>query len=152
MKSLKSVQKAEAGFTLIELMIVVAIIGVLASVAMPMYQDYMARAKFGAALAEVSAGKVGINTRLSDGIDVKAPEEVGLSKNGSAHCTFGATADVNAASLTCKIVAGPASVRDQTITLTRDPATGAWSCKAETVPQDLIGALGICTGKAATPA
>ena len=149
MKRVKIVQKAEAGFTLIELMIVVAVIGILATIAVPAYQDYAAKAKFGAALAEVSAGKIGVNTRLNDGEDVTVPEEVGLSKTATAHCSFGATANAAAASLSCKIVAGPASVRDQTITLTRDVATGAWSCSADTIPQNLIGAKGVCTGKAA---
>ena len=149
MKAMNIVRKTQAGFTLIELMVVVAIIGLLASIAIPYYQEYVAKAKFGAALAEVAAGKVVISTRLNDGIDVKAPEDIGLSKDPTAHCVFGATADASAASLTCKIVAGPTAVRDQTITLTRNPATGAWSCSANTIPQNVIGSAGLCTGKAA---
>lgn len=52
---MKTIQK---GFTLIELMIVVAIIGILAAVALPAYQDYTVRAKVSELLLAASSGKV----------------------------------------------------------------------------------------------
>ena len=50
-------QRAQAGFTLIELMIVVAIIGILAAVALPAYQDYTARAKVTEVMLQVGSCK-----------------------------------------------------------------------------------------------
>jgi type IV pilus assembly protein PilA len=55
MKAPKMMKKAEGGFTLIELMIVVAIIGILAAVAIPAYSNYVVKAKVGAALTSVSS-------------------------------------------------------------------------------------------------
>jgi type IV pilus assembly protein PilA len=60
MKSMKIVKKAQAGFTLIELMIVVAIIGILAAVAIPAYSDYTAKAKASNALASVGSYKTAV--------------------------------------------------------------------------------------------
>ncbi len=64
MKLKRSLQK---GFTLIELMIVVAIIGILAAVALPAYQDYTVRARVAEGLVLASSAKLAVTENASNG-------------------------------------------------------------------------------------
>jgi len=60
-------QKVQKGFTLIELMIVVAIIGILAAVALPAYQDYTKKAKFSEVVIGTAAVKMAVELCVQDG-------------------------------------------------------------------------------------
>ncbi|HEU4776816.1 MAG TPA: pilin [Telluria sp.] len=68
MKSMKMIKKqAQAGFTLIELMIVVAIIGILAAVAIPAYSDYTLKAKVSEANSTSGPARLAVGQAFNEG-------------------------------------------------------------------------------------
>ncbi|TXD97018.1 pilin [Psychrobacter frigidicola] len=71
---------AQKGFTLIELMIVVAIIGILAAIAIPQYQNYIAKSQVSRAMGETSSVKTSVETCLNEG------------KTATGACALGITA------------------------------------------------------------
>ena len=126
--------KKQQGFTLIELMIVVAIIAILAAIALPMYQDYVAKSQATAGLSEITGGKTAAEVMLNEGKDFAAPADIGLQAV-TARCsaiTATGTATSGEASISCSLL-GNSKINTQTITLTRDGGDddsegGTWAC------------------------
>lgn len=131
------------GFTLIELMIVVAIIGILATIAIPAYRNYIAKSQATAALDEIRAGKTKYELALGDGDAISSGTtwlaSIGMPSS-SKYCIFslGASTDTTE-NIVCTIQnsgAIPTPGTTAKISLNRS-AAGHWTCTTTNFSQDV---------------
>jgi type IV pilus assembly protein PilA len=130
--------RLQKGFTLIELMIVVAIIAILAAIALPAYQNYVAKSQTAAGLADIRGGVTAFEEGIQSGVNTGSPSvgDIGLAASTprcSAIAVSGAWADSSGQSITCTLTGNP-QVQGKTVVLTRN-TNGQWPCTSNVAAQ-----------------
>lgn len=112
--------KNQKGFTLIELMIVVAIIAILAAIALPAYQDYTSKSKVTAALADLASHKTQFEMEISNG-NTPTLATAGFQSKETGSCS---AIDVTKDGMKCTIRDPGRIGKDSTISLKYTQASG----------------------------
>lgn len=128
--------KANQGFTLIEVMIVVAIIAILAAIAIPAYQNFVTRSQVATALADIASAKTAYEELVSvNETPPIEPAQIGLTTSTPSCSTIALTASSDRGSIDCTISGSP-NVRGYQIRLERN-SSAFWTCKT-TIPDDKL--------------